>query len=84
MHHEQVYAMECLRRLTPPPETGPLTWTRTRSGYSLAGRHPRAARAGQPQRQRPALTRRCLAGIPGTVAPSGSRNRSRPTPTTCG
>jgi hypothetical protein len=50
--------MECLRRLTPPPETGPLTWTRTRSGYSLAGRHPSAARAGQPQRQRPALTRR--------------------------
>ena len=39
MHHEQVYAMECLLRLSQPPEADPLTWIRTRSGYHLAGRH---------------------------------------------
>ncbi len=39
MHQEQVYAMECLLRLSPPPEADPLTWIRTRSGYHLAGRY---------------------------------------------
>ena len=39
MHEEQVYAMECLLRLTPAPEADPLTWIRTRTGYSLAGRY---------------------------------------------
>ena len=38
MHEEQVYAMGCLLRLTPAPEADPLTWIRTRTGYSLAGR----------------------------------------------
>ena len=37
MHHEQVYAMECLLRLAQPPEAGPLTWVRTPSGDQLAG-----------------------------------------------
>ena len=39
MHQKQVYAMECLLRLSPPPEADPLTWIRTRTGYSLAGRY---------------------------------------------
>jgi uncharacterized C2H2 Zn-finger protein len=39
LHQEQIYAMECLMRLTPAPEADPLTWIRTRSGYSLAGRY---------------------------------------------
>jgi hypothetical protein len=39
MHQEQVYAMECLLRLSQPPEADPLTWIRTRSGYHLAGRY---------------------------------------------
>ncbi len=39
MHQEQVYAMDCLLRLTPPPEADPLTWIRTRAGYRLAGRY---------------------------------------------
>ena len=28
MHREQVYAMECLLRLSQPPEADPLTWIR--------------------------------------------------------
>ena len=39
LHQEQVYAMECLMRLTPAPEADLLTWIRTRTGYSLAGRY---------------------------------------------
>ena len=39
MHREQAYAMECLLRLSQPPEADPLTWIRTRSGYQLAGRY---------------------------------------------
>jgi hypothetical protein len=39
LHQEQVYAMECLMRLTPAPEADPLTWIRTRTGYCLAGRY---------------------------------------------
>jgi hypothetical protein len=39
MHQEQVYAMECLLSLTPPPEADPLTWIRTRAGYCLAGQY---------------------------------------------
>jgi hypothetical protein len=31
--------MECLLRLSQPPEADPLTWIRTRSGYLLAGRY---------------------------------------------
>jgi hypothetical protein len=44
--------MECLLRLSQPPEADPLTWIRTRSGYHLAGRFlpsrgPRQGRTGQ-------------------------------------
>jgi hypothetical protein len=39
MHKEQVYAMECLLRVSQPPQADPLTWILTRSGYQLAGRH---------------------------------------------
>jgi hypothetical protein len=39
MHQKQVYAMECLLRPSPPPEADPLTWIRTHTGYSLAGRY---------------------------------------------
>jgi hypothetical protein len=39
MHQEQVYAMECLLRPTPPPQADSLTWIRTRRGYCLAGRY---------------------------------------------
>ena len=54
MHREQVYAMECLLRLSQPPEADPLTWIRTRSGYHLAGRYlPSRGRARQPQRPHP-------------------------------
>ena len=28
--------MECLMRLTQPPEAGPLIWTRTPTGHELA------------------------------------------------
>jgi len=48
MHHEQVYAMECLLRLSQPPEADPLTWIRTRSGYHLAGRYLPARGPGRP------------------------------------
>jgi hypothetical protein len=48
MHHEQVHAMECLIRLSPPPEADPLTWIRTRSGYHLAGRYLPSRGRGRP------------------------------------
>jgi hypothetical protein len=37
MHQEQVYAMECLLRLSRPPQADSLTWIRTRHGYCLTG-----------------------------------------------
>jgi hypothetical protein len=44
MHQEQVYAMECLLRVSQRPEADPLTWIRTRSGYHLAGQYlPRSS-----------------------------------------
>ena len=48
MHREQVYAMECLLRLSQPPEADPLTWIRTRSGYQLAGRYLPSRGPGTP------------------------------------
>jgi hypothetical protein len=38
MHQEQVYAMECLLRLTPAPQADPLTWIWTRGGRRTAAR----------------------------------------------
>ncbi len=38
MHQSQVYAMECLLRLSQPPEPDTMTWVQTHAGYSLAGR----------------------------------------------
>jgi hypothetical protein len=37
MRCEQAYAMECLMRLTQPPEAGLLIRTRTPTGHQLAG-----------------------------------------------
>jgi hypothetical protein len=48
MHHDQVYATECLLRLSQPPEADPLTWIRTRSGYHLAGRYLPFRSPGRP------------------------------------
>ena len=48
MHHEQVYAMECLLRLSQPPQADPLTWIRTRGGYHLAGRYLPSRGPGTP------------------------------------
>jgi hypothetical protein len=48
MHREQVYAMECLLRLSQPPEADPLTWIRTRSGYHLADRYLPSRGPGTP------------------------------------
>jgi hypothetical protein len=36
IRREQAYAMECLIRLTQPPEAGPLIWARTPGGHQLA------------------------------------------------
>ena len=49
MHQEQVYAMECLLRVSQPPQADPLTWIRTLSGYRLAGRYlpPRPGQSGR-------------------------------------
>lgn len=82
MHHEQVYAMECLPRLTPAlnPPPGPGSEPAAAIPWP-AGTRPRGL--GQPQRQRLTVARRRLAGVPGTVAPGGSRIRSGRTPTTC-
>jgi hypothetical protein len=49
MHQEQVYAMECLLRVSQPSQADPLTWILTRSGYQLAGRYL-PPRPGQPSR----------------------------------
>jgi hypothetical protein len=39
MHQELEIASECLLRPNLTPEADRLTWTRTRGGYSLAGRY---------------------------------------------